>query len=87
VDAPTANVLQDVRIVDNGKVVFSAGVSAGIDAALYLVAELHGLEQANETATYMEYDWLYQPNAANPAIRVVKASSETTPHSQRKLPA
>jgi transcriptional regulator GlxA family with amidase domain len=78
IDAPTANVLQDVRVVDNGKVVLSAGISAGIDAALYLVAELHGLEQAIETATYMEYDWRHHPNAANSAIRIAKASSERT---------
>lgn len=71
-----------MRVVDNVKVVLSAGISAGIDAALYFVAELHGLEQAAETATYMEYDWRYQPNAANSAIRLVKASSETTPHRQ-----
>jgi transcriptional regulator GlxA family with amidase domain len=77
-DAPTANFLQDVRVVDNGKVVLSAGISAGIDAALYLVAELHGLEQAIETATYMEYDWRHHPNAANSAIRIAKASSERT---------
>ena len=78
VDAPTANVLQDVRVVDNGKIVLSAGISAGIDAALYLVAELHGLEQASETATYMEYDWRHHPNEANSAMRIVKAPSETT---------
>jgi transcriptional regulator GlxA family with amidase domain len=77
-DAPTARVLEDVRVVDNGKLVFSAGISAGIDAALYLVAELHGLEQATETATFMEYDWRYHPTAATWAIRIVKTSSEAT---------
>jgi transcriptional regulator GlxA family with amidase domain len=52
-DAPTAIVLETARVVDNGKIV----LSAGIDAALYLVADLHGPEQASETAVYMEYDW------------------------------
>jgi transcriptional regulator GlxA family with amidase domain len=52
-DAPTAIVLETARVVDNGKIV----LSAGIDAALYLVADLHGPEQASETAGYMEYDW------------------------------
>ncbi len=59
-DAPTATVLDDARVVDNGKFVLSAGISAGIDAALYLVAQFHGLEEAQATATEMEYDWRHQ---------------------------
>src|SRR5690606_33638273 len=47
------------RVVDNGSLVFSAGVSAGTDAALYLVARLYGTEVALKTAQYMEYDWRY----------------------------
>ena len=45
------------RIVDSGKIIFSGGISAGIDASFYLVAKLLGQETASETATYMEYDW------------------------------
>jgi transcriptional regulator GlxA family with amidase domain len=56
-DAPTTRVRDGARVVDNGKIVLSAGISAGIDAALHLVAELHGAAQAQETADYMEYDW------------------------------
>ncbi|MDX2176896.1 MAG: DJ-1/PfpI family protein [Candidatus Sumerlaeia bacterium] len=44
------------RIVDNGRIVCSAGVSAGIDASLHVLARLHGAEQASRTARYMEYD-------------------------------
>ncbi len=58
-DAPNTTVLGTARVVDNGKVVLSAGISAGIDAALHVVAELHGAAQAQETADYMEYDWRY----------------------------
>ena len=47
------------RVVDNGSIVFSAGVSAGTDAALYLVARLYGKDVAVKTAQYMEYDWRY----------------------------
>lgn len=54
-------VRNDLRVVDNGKIVTSAGVSAGIDGALYLVARLHGKEVAERTAKYMEYRW--QPEA------------------------
>ncbi len=55
--APTAEVKADTRVVDSGKLIFSGGISAGIDAAFYLVAKLLGQDVALETATYMEYDW------------------------------
>ena len=51
--------LADVRFVDNGRVITTAGISAGIDGALHLVAKLRGEETAREVASYMEYDkWL-----------------------------
>ncbi|WP_166244771.1 DJ-1/PfpI family protein [Paenibacillus turpanensis] len=56
--SPTTIVLDDVRYVDNGKIVLSAGVSAGIDAALYVVERLFGEERAVQTARMMEYDWV-----------------------------
>lgn len=49
------------RWVDAGKLVTSAGVSAGIDMALYLVARLAGRAVAENTATTMEYDWRRTP--------------------------
>jgi transcriptional regulator GlxA family with amidase domain len=55
--APQATVLEDVRFVDNGKIITSAGISAGIDMALHVVARLHGTDVAGQTARYMEYDW------------------------------
>ena len=53
---PKANVRSDVRFVDNGNVITTAGVSAGIDGALHLVAKLDGLQAAKDAAYYMEYD-------------------------------
>jgi transcriptional regulator GlxA family with amidase domain len=55
--APKTEVLENVRYVDNGKVVTSAGVSAGIDMALHVVSKILGEEKAKSTARYMEYDW------------------------------
>ena len=55
--APQATVLEDVRFVDNGRIITSAGISAGIDMALHVVARLHGTDVASQTARYMEYDW------------------------------
>ena len=55
--APNTEIREGDRIFDNGKIIFSGGISAGIDAAFYLVAKLLGKDAAKITATYMEYDW------------------------------
>jgi transcriptional regulator GlxA family with amidase domain len=44
------------RFVDQGNVVTAAGVSAGIDMALHLVARLHSPERAREVRRYIQYD-------------------------------
>jgi transcriptional regulator GlxA family with amidase domain len=49
-------VLDDVRHVADGNVVTAAGVSAGIDMALWLVGQHYGVEHARATARIMEYD-------------------------------
>lgn len=55
--APRTIVHTDRRYVDNGKIILSAGISAGIDMSLYVVSRLLGEERARETARHMEYDW------------------------------
>jgi transcriptional regulator GlxA family with amidase domain len=37
-------------------VITTAGISAGIDGALHLVAKIRGNEMAKKVAAYMEYD-------------------------------
>lgn len=54
---PQITMLADTRVVDAGHVVTSAGVSAGIDMALHVVARLHGEDVAAQTARHMEYDY------------------------------
>ncbi|WP_133166966.1 hypothetical protein [Solimicrobium silvestre] len=49
--------MSDQHFVDAGKIVTTAGLSAGIDGALYLIERERGKEQAEEVARYMEYDW------------------------------
>jgi transcriptional regulator GlxA family with amidase domain len=44
------------RYVDTGQVITAAGVSAGIDMALHLVARLHSPERAREVRRYIQYD-------------------------------
>lgn len=53
---PKANVVKGKRVTDNGKIITTAGVSAGIDGALHLVARLFGKETAVATAKYIEYN-------------------------------
>jgi transcriptional regulator GlxA family with amidase domain len=55
--AARTTVTEGRRLVDNGKVVTTAGVSAGIDGALHVVARLLGRAVADRTARYMEYAW------------------------------
>ncbi|MGA7670117.1 MAG: DJ-1/PfpI family protein [Nitrolancea sp.] len=52
----SVTMLADQRVVDEGHVITSAGVSAGIDMALHVVGRLHGPEVAAWTARRMEYD-------------------------------
>jgi len=59
---PSVTMLADERVVDEGSVITSAGVSAGIDMALHVVARLHGAGAAEWTARRMEYD--YRPPVA-----------------------
>jgi len=47
----------DARWVEDGKVLTSSGVSAGIDMALGLVAKTHGIEAARMLASSLEYVW------------------------------
>ncbi|MDX1390073.1 MAG: DJ-1/PfpI family protein, partial [Acidobacteriota bacterium] len=61
---PTARVHRGRRLVDNGQVVTTAGVSAGIDGSLHVIARLLGRYVADRTAQYMEYRWTPEPYLA-----------------------
>ncbi len=54
---PTVRVVERQRWVDQGQVVTSAGISAGIDMSLHLVGRLAGEELAHKTARQMQYEW------------------------------
>lgn len=55
--APDTEVTGEERFIDNGKVIISAGVAAGIDASFHVVARLLGNEITAEGAKYIEYPW------------------------------
>lgn len=54
---PSTTVERDAHFVEDGPVVTSAGISAGIDMSLVLVARLVGEDVARATAKYMEYPY------------------------------
>jgi transcriptional regulator GlxA family with amidase domain len=64
---PNVMVVRGVRFVDDGRIATSAGLSAGIDLALHVVARYYGKEAARQTAYDMEYQsssWLDANNVA-----------------------
>lgn len=58
---PEVGVRRHARWVDEGPVVTSAGISAGIDMSLHLVRRHEGEELARATARQMDYEWKTGP--------------------------
>jgi transcriptional regulator GlxA family with amidase domain len=54
---PALRVRRDARWIEHERVMTSAGISAGIDMALRIVARFAGQDVAERTARQMEYDW------------------------------
>lgn len=54
---PKVKVEAEERWIDEGRVVSSAGISAGLDMSLYLVSRIEGEELAVRTARQMDYRW------------------------------
>jgi transcriptional regulator GlxA family with amidase domain len=54
---PALAVQSEVRWVDTGKVITSAGISAGMDMCLHIVERLAGRALADATARQLEYVW------------------------------
>lgn len=60
--APEVTWVKQARWVQDGKFYTSSGVSAGMDMALGVAADLFGLDQAREMAEGCEYVWHEDPN-------------------------
>ncbi len=54
---PAVTVEEKLHVVEDGDVITSAGISAGIDMALRVVARYHGEAVARATARHMEYPY------------------------------
>jgi putative intracellular protease/amidase len=55
--APKTRVVDDVRYVDNGKFITTAGLSSGIEGSLHLIERLYGKGMSQMAAVGMEYNW------------------------------
>ncbi len=53
--APSVQVVRNKRFVDAGKIITSAGISAGIDMSLHVVSRLLGRDAVKVVTTEMEY--------------------------------
>lgn len=58
--SPSTTIVGNVPFVDEGKILSSAGISAGITMCLHLVERFAGVELALRTARQMEYPWTSQ---------------------------
>ena len=54
---PDVEVINNKRYVEDGNIITSAGISAGIDMSLYIVAKYLGEEVSRFTAKEMEYPY------------------------------
>src|SRR5262249_28742420 len=54
---PRVHVVDDQRFVDNGHIITTGGLAAGIDGALHVIERLHGAGAAQQTALNEEYPW------------------------------
>ena len=63
--APKVDWVKEARWVEDGKFFTSSGVSAGMDMALAVMADLFGLEMAERLALGCEYEW-HQDSTRDP---------------------
>jgi transcriptional regulator GlxA family with amidase domain len=54
---PNLEVIENQRWVDEGEIITSGGISAGIDMSLHLVSKIQSQELAAKTAKQMEFEW------------------------------
>jgi putative intracellular protease/amidase len=65
---PNLKVVRDRRFVDNGKIVTTGGLSAGMDGSLHLVERLLGATMARKIALDLEYHWQPESPWTRPAL-------------------
>jgi len=58
---PFCRTVLENRIVDEGNLITAGGVSSGIDAGLYVVEKLAGVETKKKIARQMDYPYTFRP--------------------------
>ena len=58
---PFCRTVLENRIVDEGNIITAGGVSSGIDAGLYVVEKLAGVETKKKIAKQMDYPYPFRP--------------------------
>jgi transcriptional regulator GlxA family with amidase domain len=53
---PKIKVIRNVKFVDEGNIITSGGISAGINMSFHIIKRLFGSDIAKSTSKYMEYD-------------------------------
>jgi transcriptional regulator GlxA family with amidase domain len=64
---PKVEMIKGKRFVDNGRIITTEGVSAGIDGSLYLLGKIFNQEVPKDVATHMMYNW--EPETLDVIIR------------------
>jgi len=59
---PKVKWVEKARFVDDGNIITSSGIAAGIDMSLYVIARLFGPLEAERIANFSEYFWNKDPN-------------------------
>jgi len=54
---PKVKMIKGKRFIDNGRIITTEGVSAGIDGSLYLVSKIFTKKEADAVAVQMMYNW------------------------------
>lgn len=54
---PNLDVKDNIRWADEGRVITSAGISAGIDMSLHLLSKIYDISLAQKVAKQMQFDW------------------------------
>jgi transcriptional regulator GlxA family with amidase domain len=54
---PDSKIVVDRKWVEDGNIISSGGMCSGIDASLYVVSKLNGIEEAERIAKWMEFSW------------------------------
>lgn len=58
---PKVNWVRQARWIDDGNIVTSSGVSAGMDMTLHVISRLFGEARAERSAQEIEYEWHRDP--------------------------